>query len=48
LRLGAGVTIVFLGALLLILFRLEKVAPRRNWDQAKAGYAGPSKTGYVR
>ncbi len=36
LRLGAGVTIVFLGALLLILFRLEKVAPRRNWNQNHA------------
>jgi protein SCO1 len=36
LRLGAGVTIVFLGGLLLILFRLEKVAPRRNWNQNHA------------
>jgi len=36
LRLGAGVTIVFLGALLLILFRLEKVAPRRRWNQNHA------------
>jgi protein SCO1 len=39
LRLGAGVTIVFLGALLLILFRLEKIAPRRNWVQATSGQA---------
>jgi protein SCO1/2 len=39
LRLGAGVTIVFLGALLLILFRLEKIAPRRNWVQASSGQA---------
>ncbi len=36
LRLGAGVTIVFLGGLLLVLFRLEKVAPRRNWNQNHA------------
>jgi protein SCO1 len=36
LRLGAGVTIVVLGGLLLILFRLEKSVPRRsNWSQAK-------------
>jgi len=39
LRLGAGVTIVFLGALLLILFRLEKVAPRKSWDQTRLGQA---------
>jgi len=38
LRLGAGVTIVFLGVLLLILFRLEKVAPRRNWAQATSSH----------
>ena len=36
LRLGAGVTVVFLGGLLLILFRLEKIAPRRNWNQNHA------------
>jgi protein SCO1 len=30
LRLGAGITIVLLGGLLLILFRLEKAAPRRG------------------
>jgi protein SCO1 len=35
LRLGAGVTIVLLGGLLLILFRLEKAAPRRSdWGHA--------------
>ena len=48
LRLGAAVTIVFLGALLLILFRLEKVAPRRAWGQVTSGQVRPSKTGYVR
>jgi protein SCO1/2 len=35
LKLGAGLTILLLGGLLLILFRLEKVAPRRRtWEQA--------------
>jgi protein SCO1 len=37
LRLGAGVTIVLLGGFLLILFRLEKSAPRRNWNEIKTG-----------
>ena len=37
LKLGAGVTIMFLGALLLILFRLERAAPpRRDWSEVKA------------
>ncbi len=50
LRLGAGLTIVFLGALLLIMLRLEKIAPRRGWDQAKSSpnHTGPTHTGYVR
>ncbi len=35
LRLGAGLTILLLGGLLLILFRLERVAPRRKtWEHA--------------
>jgi protein SCO1 len=39
LRLGAAVTIVMLGSLLLILFRLEKHAPpRKAWREAKAGH----------
>ena len=39
LRLGAGVTIVLLGGLLFILFRLEKIAqPRRDWNEVKAGH----------
>ena len=46
LRLGAGLTIVLLGGLLVILFRLEHIAPpRRNWDQAKSAQSGLSKTG---
>ena len=43
LKLGAGVTIVFLAGLLLILFRLEKAAPRRVSSQT-----GPSQARYVR
>jgi protein SCO1 len=36
LKLGAGLTILLLGALLLILFRLDKAAQRRTWSQAKS------------
>jgi protein SCO1 len=37
LRLGAAITIVCLGALLLILFRMDKSAMRRrNWSQVKS------------
>jgi protein SCO1/2 len=40
LRLGGAATILFVGGLLLILFRLERAAPpRKNWDQAKPGQA---------
>jgi protein SCO1 len=45
LKLGGGLTIVLLGGLLLILFRLERIAPRRAWDDAKSGL---KQTGYVR
>jgi protein SCO1/2 len=39
LRLGAGLTILLLGGLLFILFRLEKAAPpRRDWRAEKAGH----------
>ncbi len=35
LKLGAGLTILLLGGLLLVLFRLERVAPpRRTWEHA--------------
>ena len=38
LRLGAALTVFGLGAMLLILFRLEKIAPpRRNWETSKVG-----------
>ena len=48
LKLGGGLTIVLLGGLLLILFRLERIAPRRAWDDTKSGHAGLKPTGYVR
>jgi protein SCO1/2 len=32
LKIGAGLTIVLLGGMLIIFFRLEKTAPRRAWD----------------
>jgi protein SCO1 len=37
LRLAAGFTVLILGALLLILFRMEKTVPRRSWKDARAG-----------
>ena len=50
LKLGGGLTILLLGVLFLILFRLDKSASRRNWNQAKSGPAHPrpTHTGYVR
>jgi protein SCO1 len=38
LRLGGGVTILFLAVLLLILFRLEKIAPRSSWNEIKTSH----------
>jgi protein SCO1/2 len=48
LKLGAGLTILLLGGLIFILLRLERVAPRRPWDQGRSGQSRPSQTGYVR
>jgi protein SCO1/2 len=39
LKLGAGLTILALGGLLLALFYLERIAPRRAWNDAKSGRA---------
>jgi protein SCO1 len=39
LRIGAGVTILFIGGLILIFLRLEKSAQRRNWSGIKTGHA---------
>ncbi len=47
LRLGGGITIFFIGGLILVLLRLEKVAPRKSWHQ-KSDQSGISQTGYVR
>jgi protein SCO1 len=38
LRLGAAITIVCLAGLLLVLLRMEKIAARRRWTEAKAGH----------
>jgi protein SCO1/2 len=48
LRLGAGLTILLLGGLLFILFRLDKAAQRRISSAARSGQAGPILTKYVR
>src|SRR5580692_11826313 len=42
LKLGAGLTILIVGGMLLILFRMERIAPRRGWDHAKPRQAGLS------
>ena len=47
LKLGGGITILFIGGLILVLFWLEKVAPRKTWNQ-KSDRPGISSTGYVR
>lgn len=39
LRLGAGITIVLLGGMILIFLRLEKSAPRRSWNEVKTSHA---------
>jgi protein SCO1/2 len=48
LKLGGAITIVLLGGFLLILFRLERIAPRSGWDPPKSGQAGLTHTRYVR
>ncbi len=48
LKLGGGLTILLLGGLLFVLFRLEKVAPRKAWTQGKSAQPGLSHTRYVR
>ena len=48
LRLGAGITILLLGGLLFILFRLEKAAPRRISVKAAPTQTPPTQTRYVR
>jgi len=48
LKLGGAATIVLLGALILILIRLDRAAQRSVWDPAKSGRAGLSQSRYVR
>ena len=42
LKIGAAVTILFIAGLLLVLFRLERIAPRSSWDHRKPRQAGLS------
>lgn len=42
LKIGAAVTILFIAGLLLVLFRLERIAHRGGWDRAKPRPAGLS------
>ena len=42
LKLGGALTILFVGGLILVLLRLERIAPRRGWDHAKPRQAGLS------
>ncbi len=48
LKLGAGFTILLLGGGILLLLRLDKIAPRRAWNDQKSGPAGMIPTKYVR
>ena len=41
LKIGAALTILFLGILLFVLFRLERIAPRGSWDQPRGGQVKP-------
>src|SRR6202041_676261 len=45
LRLGGGLTILMLGLLLFILFRLEKLAPPRRTLESIPGQVGPGQAG---
>jgi len=42
LKLGGALTILFVGGLILVLLRLERIAPRKGWDHAKPRQAGLS------
>jgi protein SCO1/2 len=39
LKIGAGLTIVLLGGMLIIFFRLEKAVQRRSWNETKPDHA---------
>ena len=42
LKLGGALAVLFIGGLILVLLRLERIAPRRTWDHAKSRQAGLS------
>ena len=42
LKVGGALAILFVGALILILLRLERIAPRKGWDHVKPHQAGLS------
>jgi len=44
LKVGGALTILLVGGLLLILFRLDRTVQRRSWDQTKSGQPGLSQT----
>jgi protein SCO1/2 len=48
LKVGGAVTIMLLGGLILILFRLDRAAQRRVYGPAKSGQVGLTQTRYVR
>jgi protein SCO1 len=40
LKLGGALTILFVGGMILIFLRLERIAPRKGWDHSKPPQAG--------
>ena len=48
LKIGAGLTIFLVGGMLLILIRLDRVAPHQGWDKSEAPQSGLKHTRYVR
>jgi protein SCO1 len=48
LKIGAGLTIFLIGGMLLILIRLDRIAPHQGWDKSEAPQSGLKHTRYVR
>ena len=48
LKIGAALTIFLIGGMLLILIRLDRVAPHQGWDKSEAPQSGLKHTRYVR
>ncbi len=40
LKIGGGLTILFIGALILILIRLDRAAPHQGWDKSELAHSG--------